>query len=127
MPTRSHWPIVASVVVALAPTLQAQVTTRISLGPGGVQADNESNAPAISADGRFIAFNSPATNLVVGDLNNRWDAFVHDRSAGVTTRVSVGTGGRTARGLQCVARREPERARIALHCGAGVLRPGLVP
>ena len=49
--------------------------------------------PAISADGRFVAFISDATNLVPGDTNGRYDVFVRDRQTGTTRRVSVGPGG----------------------------------
>ena len=46
-------------------------TRRVSVGPGGVQGngDQRSFVPAISADGRFVAFNSDASNLVPGDTN----------------------------------------------------------
>jgi len=47
---------------------------------------------AISADGRFVAFLSQASNLVVGDSNGVADVFVRDRARGVTRRVSVATG-----------------------------------
>lgn len=70
---------------------------RVSVGPGGLQADSDSGALglSISADGRFVAFESEATNLlgVGGDTNGMRDVFVHDRRTGVTERVSVGPGG----------------------------------
>jgi WD40-like Beta Propeller Repeat len=66
-------------------------TTRISLGAEAVQADDESDSPAISASGRFVAFASDAENLVPGDTNDAGDIFVHDRKTGATTRVSVAT------------------------------------
>ncbi len=69
------------------------VTTRVSVGTGGVQANGPSGSPSISADGRFVAFSSGATNLVADDTNRGQDVFVHDRETGVTTRVSVGAGG----------------------------------
>ncbi|HET6164336.1 MAG TPA: calcium-binding protein [Planctomycetota bacterium] len=47
----------------------------------------------ISADGSVVAFSSGSTNLVAGDTNKRSDAFVHDRSTGVTERVSVDSSG----------------------------------
>jgi Tol biopolymer transport system component len=74
----------------------AQVTRRISVGPDGRQANDESFEPAISADGRFVAFESVASNLVAGDTNQRLDVFVRDRKAQVTRRVSVGPDGRQA-------------------------------
>jgi Tol biopolymer transport system component len=76
----------------------AQVTRRVSVGPGGQQANLGSFAPAISADGRFVAFESYATNLVAGAANSRLDVFVRDRVAQVTRRVSVGPGGQQATG-----------------------------
>jgi Tol biopolymer transport system component len=57
------------------------------------QANGESYSTAISADGRFVAFDSYAANLVTGDTNGVQDIFVHDRLTGVTTRESVGPGG----------------------------------
>jgi Tol biopolymer transport system component len=74
----------------------AQLTRRISVGPGGQQANGESLDPAISADGRFVAFDSFATNLVAGDTNNAYDVFVRDRVAQLTRRISVGPGGQQA-------------------------------
>jgi Tol biopolymer transport system component len=77
---------------------KAQVTRRISVGPGGQQANGGSLEPAISADGRFVAFQSVASNLVPGDTNRTWDVFVRDRVAQVTRRVSVGSGGQQGNG-----------------------------
>ena len=52
-----------------------------------------SEEPSISADGRFVAFVSMATNLVADDSNDQRDAFVHDRVTGQTLRVSVASDG----------------------------------
>ncbi len=71
-------------------------TTRVSISSMGEQGDSRSEAPAISADGRFVAFSSYASNLVTGDTNNVPDVFVHDRQTGQTTRVSVSSGGNQA-------------------------------
>jgi len=71
----------------------ANVTTRVSVDSGGVEADNNSQNPAISSDGRFIAFSSDATNLIGTDINGFRDIFIHDRLAGTTSRVSVATSG----------------------------------
>jgi Tol biopolymer transport system component len=74
---------------------QAGTTTRVSVGQGGVQANLHSFSPSISADGRFVAFYSEASNLVgVGrDTNGVSDVFVRDRAAALTTRVSIATSG----------------------------------
>jgi len=77
---------------------QAGTTTRVSVGAGGAQADGASSRPAISSDGRYVAFVSDATNLVASDTNGRADAFVRDTQAGTTTRVSLGAGGAQADG-----------------------------
>jgi len=74
--------------------LQTGETTRVSVGRDGEQADSESFHPSISADGRFVAFDSPASNLVFGDTNDIHDVFVRDRQTGETTRVSVDSNGR---------------------------------
>ena len=69
----------------------AASTTRVSVATGGGQASAccGSDAPAISADGRYVAFESAATNLVVGDTNGLADIFLHDRKTLTTLRVSV--------------------------------------
>ena len=71
----------------------AGTTTRVSLGLGGAQADSSCLMGSISADGRFVAFESSASNLVAGDTNGVWDVFVVDRQTGTTERVSVTTAG----------------------------------
>jgi Tol biopolymer transport system component len=75
---------------------RVQVTRRVSVGPGGRQGNYDSSEPTISADGRFVAFESGASNLVAGDTNHRLDVFVRDRKLQVTRRVSVGSGGQQA-------------------------------
>jgi hypothetical protein len=69
------------------------ITTRESVDSNGVQGNSDSRYPSLSGDGRYVAFASPATNLVRNDLNQRWDIFVRDRMMGTTTRVSLGAGG----------------------------------
>jgi Tol biopolymer transport system component len=73
--------------------LVAGVTELASVDSSGAQADGVSSDPAISADGRYVAFTSVATNLVAGDTNGRADVFVHDRQTGATTRVSLDSSG----------------------------------
>ena len=75
-------------------------TTRVSVASGGTQVNNGTlpEAPSISADGRFVAFNSQANNLVGSDTNDMYDIFVHDRQTGTTTRVSVASDGTQANG-----------------------------
>ena len=72
---------------------QTEKTTRISVAWDGTQANGDSYYTCISADGRFVAFPSSASDLVTGDTNGCADAFVHDRQTGQTTRVSVASDG----------------------------------
>ena len=51
--------------------------------------DDASYSPSISADGRYVAFESGAGNLVAGDTNGAYDVFVKDTLTGVTKRVST--------------------------------------
>jgi Tol biopolymer transport system component len=71
----------------------AGTTERVSVSTGGAQGNGTSRDPAISGDGRFIVFDSQASNLVNGDTNGRWDVFIHDRDTGTTSRVSVRSSG----------------------------------
>jgi len=71
-------------------------TTRVSVDSSGAQSDNYSRFPSISDDGRYVAFESEASNLVPGDTNGGGDVFVHDRQTGATTRVSVSSTGEQA-------------------------------
>lgn len=72
--------------------LQMGVTSRVSLGPSGAQANSTSLHPSISGDGRFVAFNSFATNLVSGSSSGG-QVYVHDRQTGVTSKVSLSSAG----------------------------------
>jgi Tol biopolymer transport system component len=73
--------------------LQGGVTRRASVDSSGVPANDMSSLPSISADGRYVAFASYATNLVPGDTNGKWDVFVHDFQTGITSRASVDDSG----------------------------------
>jgi hypothetical protein len=70
-----------------------QVTERVSVSSAGVESNAPSNWPTISADGGVVAFYSTATNLVAGDANFSSDAFIHDRTTGITERMSVDANG----------------------------------
>jgi len=76
------------------------VTRCVSTDSSGVQATGDgvygvvgSQAPALSADGRFVAFTSPAANLVADDTNGVHDIFVKDMLTGITRRASTDSGG----------------------------------
>ncbi len=76
----------------------AKVTRRVSVATGGQGGNGPSYDPVISADGRYVAFNSDASNLVDGDTNGVTDVFVRDLERNVTRRLSVGAGGAQAHG-----------------------------
>ncbi len=68
-------------------------TSLVSVSPNGTQGNQSCDHPSTSADGRFVVFDSLATNLLPGDTNNATDIFVRDRQSGTTTRVSVASSG----------------------------------
>ena len=70
----------------------------VSVDVDGNEGNGSSSGAAISADGRFVAFESSATNLVPGDTNADYDVFVRDRQTGTTERVSVGSTGNEGNG-----------------------------
>ncbi|MBX3169352.1 MAG: PD40 domain-containing protein [Candidatus Eremiobacteraeota bacterium] len=80
-------------------------TTLISVGLGGVPANNNSgflggfsDSVALSSNGRFVVFDSEASNLVAGDTNGFSDIFVRDTMTGTTRRVSVASDGTQGNG-----------------------------
>src|SRR5439155_1747545 len=76
----------------------AGTTVRVSVASDGSQANGESDSAAMSADGRFVAFRSAASNLVKGDTNGLPDIFVYEVATGKTERVTVSTGGAQSNG-----------------------------
>jgi Tol biopolymer transport system component len=72
---------------------QTGQTIRVSVASDGTESDNRSFGASTSADGRYVAFYSEATNLVSNDTNGFWDVFVHDTQTGQTIRVSVASDG----------------------------------
>ncbi len=101
---------------------QPPLTTRISLTSDGRQGNGGSNAPSISADGRYVAFMSAATDLVPGDANDHVDAFVRDRVTGLTTALTVGnTDGSPNSGADYVAISGNGRVAAFMHMNTQVL------
>lgn len=68
-------------------------TERVSVASDGTPGDSVSFYPSISGDGRYVVFQSDADNLVANDGNNASDIFLHDRTTGATTLVSVSSSG----------------------------------
>jgi Tol biopolymer transport system component len=71
----------------------AGTTTQVDVGLGGAPADDSSGHASISGDGRHVAFESSASNLVPGDGNDQPDVFVRDLDAGTTVRANVSSAG----------------------------------
>ena len=80
-------------VLAVVGFAYGQTVERVSVSSAGVQGDGASDSVSLSADGRYVAFGSSATNLVPGDTNGKKDIFVRDRVTGHTVRVSVDGSG----------------------------------
>jgi Tol biopolymer transport system component len=78
--------------------LPAGTTTRVSVDTAGGEPNGASDLPWISADGRYVAFTSLASDLMAGDGNHAGDVFLRDLVAGTTTRVSVDVAGGDADG-----------------------------
>ncbi|HSM51226.1 MAG TPA: hypothetical protein VLA75_07495, partial [Thermoanaerobaculia bacterium] len=103
---------------------QTTTTELVSRSSAGVQGDEGSFAPDISADGRYVAFRSEATNLVAGDTNTLEDLFVHDRVTHETTRVSVASGGIQVAGYFTAPAISADGRRVAFASSACALAPG---
>ncbi len=103
---------------------QAHTTERVDLTSAGAQVVNQTYAPAISADGRFVAFHSPAAGFVAGDTNGFQDVFVRDRQAHTTERVSVTTGGVQGNGDSTSAALSGDGRYVAFQSSANNLVAG---
>jgi len=86
------------VLVSQALALEVEAISRISLATNGAEANGSSNAPDVSADGRYVAFHSDASNLVPDDTNGVSDAFRFDTVTGEMRRISVASDGTQANG-----------------------------
>jgi Tol biopolymer transport system component len=102
---------------------QSGTTELVSVGPGGVQGDNNSGdlGLAMSADGRYVAFVSPSTNLVSGGTEGTFHVFVRDRQAGTTELVSVATSGVAGNDASFLPAISADGRRIAFRSGASNL------
>ncbi len=99
-------------------------TERVSVDSKGREGDDASNHAAISADGRFVAFESAATNLVAKDTNGASDVFVRDRKTRTTERVSVAKGGVEANDASGFPALSADGRYVAFQSVAPNLAPG---
>src|SRR4028119_2001197 len=99
--------------------------TPVSVDSAGNLGNSDSRRPSISADGRFVAFQSYASNLVPGDTNNTYDIFVRDRLTNTTTRVSVDSAGNQGNGSTFTTPSISADGRfVAFSSGASNIVPG---
>jgi Tol biopolymer transport system component len=71
----------------------AKTTKRLSVSLNGQQANGPSYTGGISADGRYVVYESRASNLTPGEANSNFDIFLHDNLTGATERISVADNG----------------------------------
>jgi len=109
-------------------------TVRVSVDSAGHEGNGASLNPTLSADGRFVAFVSVATNLVAGDTNARQDVFVHDRDPdgngifdegnGTTRRESLSPFDAQGAGVHSLAFLSASGRRVAFQSTSADLVPG---
>ena len=101
-----------------------RVVQRVSVASNGDQGNDDSYRPSISANGRYVAFCSLATNLVAGDTNGATDIFVHDCETGETERANVASDGTQADGESETPAISADGRRVAFSSGASSLASG---
>ncbi len=104
--------------------LVAGTTRRVSVSSSGDAGNARSTAPAISEDGRFVAFQSFATNLVNEDNNGKVDVFLHDLSSGRTTLASLSSDGEQGNGASAVPSLSRNGRLVAFVSGASDMVDG---
>lgn len=104
--------------------LQGGTISRVSVDSSGAEANAYSLGPSISRDGRFVAFESWASNLVPGDTAGHYDIFVHDRRTGTTTRASVDSSGGEANEGSAYCAISGDGRFVVFLSGASNLAPG---
>jgi Tol biopolymer transport system component len=96
-------------------------TVRLSVGPGGVQANGGSRTPSLSTDGRFLAFESDASNLVANDTNEATDIFVVDRVTGAVQPASRAADGTLGNDFSQLPRLSADGGRVFFWSAASNL------
>jgi Tol biopolymer transport system component len=91
-------PVVAGLAATPSTAAPKPAVRLASISTGGALANDHSGGTAISADGKYVAFFSAASNLVPGDTNGLEDVFVRDLTRNLTRRVTVDTPGAEAVG-----------------------------
>ncbi len=108
----------------LVKNLSTGAIALVSTASDGRQANDSSFAPSVSADGRFVAFQSAASNLVPGDLNAVSDIFVKDLETGVIARVSTSANGVEGNAASDAPQISPDGRYVVFRSAASNLVPG---
>ena len=101
----------------------ARSSERVSVSSLGGEGNGNSYGPAISADGRYVAFTSAASNLTPGDDNGQFDIFVRDRVGKATVLVSVGPQGAKGDGPSVAPSISGDGRFVAFESDAATLVP----
>jgi Tol biopolymer transport system component len=123
VPRRVVTVLVASLCASASASAASARTERVSVDDAGGQVNAGSGEPSVSGDGRYVAFVSEASNLVV-DTNDSQDVFVHDRDTGKTERVSVDSAGEEANSHSFTASISADGRYVAFLSSASNLVPG---
>ncbi len=98
-------------------------TDLVSVASDGSGANGDSSLATITADGRYVVFDSAASNLVSDDMNFRSDIFLHDRVAGTTERLSLDDSGGDPNNNSFDPQIMPDGSFMSFHSGATDLLP----
>ena len=105
--------------------VQLGTTTLASVASNGTQADNESLLPSISGDGRYVSFSSLADNLVTGSVPGQQGVYLHDMTAGTTTRLDLAPNGAPGNDTACCSSVSGDGRFIAFASAATNLMQGI--
>jgi len=98
--------------------------TRVSVGTGNIEGNGRTQSIVVSGDGRYVVFDSYATNMVAGDGNGQPDVFLRDTLTGTTTRISVDTAGGDSNALSSSSVVSDDGRYIIFHSSADDLVAG---
>ena len=121
-------PVTAVVLLLCSLTLPsgsaaASQTSLVSGACPEIEGNSDSQLPAISGDGRFIAFYSSASNLVPGDANGQHDVFMRDRHTGEIELVAVSSSEEHANNESAYPRVSADGRYVVFHSSATNLVP----
>jgi Tol biopolymer transport system component len=102
----------------------ASMTVRASVDTEGGDPNRDSDRPSMSGNGRYVAFQSFASDLVPGDGNGTYDVFVRDLVSGTTVRASVDTEGGDPDGFSLFPSISANARHVAFYSLASDLVPG---